>query len=316
MTASTTDGVAELVRKARNARAPMHEQQAAFTTLVERFEEMAFATAVQASEDLEEARDACQEAFLVAWRTLPNLREPAAFGGWLKRLVRTQCARARRRRRPSAEERTKDPAEVPENGSDPTELLSRHETLRSILHAVGGLPPEEREAITLFYFLGEPLRVVAQVLGVSDGNAGKHVYRARLRLRRCLPRSVAEAFLAVAPTPAFARRVQSGVFDEFVGEYRFANRPDHPVTIRREGDALVGYAGGQRNVLVSRKPDTMAPTEFDGEGRFRRDRRGRVSHFIYYEFGRRLGVAEKVQPARMSSADGRPSVALRRRSPA
>jgi len=303
MTGNVGDDVADLVRKARNPRAPIHEQQAAFAILVERFEQMAIATALPASEDLDAARDACQEAFLVAWRTLPSLREPAAFGGWLKRLVRTQCARARRRRGASAEvsESASDPAEVPESASDPAELVSRHETLRLILRAVGELPAVEREAVTLFYFLGEPLRVVAQVLGLSVGNAGKRVYEARLRLRRRLPRSIAEAFLAVAPTPAFARRVQAGVFNEFVGEYRFASRPDHAVIIRREGDALVSYAGGQRNVLASRQPDRLTPTEFDGEGRFRRDRRGRVSHFVYYEFGRRLGVARKVKSARTAA---------------
>lgn len=47
--------------------------------------------------------------------------------------------------------------------------------------------------------------------------------------------------------------------------------------------------------LASRRPDALVTTEFDGEGRFHRDREGRISHFVYYEFGRRLGVARKVQ---------------------
>ena len=299
MTGNATDCVAELVRRARDARAPIHEQQAAFTILVERFEEMALATALPASEDVAAARDACQEAFLVAWRTLPDLRTPAAFGGWLKRLVRTQCARARRRRiasvgvLPCASDETR----ISESESDPAERATRQETLRWILSVLDGLPAGEREAVMLFYFLGEPLRVVARELGLSVAQAGKRVYAARLRLRRRLPRPIAEAFLVVAPTTAFTQRVQAGVFNEFVGEYRFSNRPDHKVTIRREGNVLAGYAGGQRSVLASRRPDTLVPTEFDGEGRFQRNRQGHVSHFIYYEFGRRLGVARKVKPA-------------------
>jgi RNA polymerase sigma-70 factor (ECF subfamily) len=292
--------ITDLVRKARDRRAPIHEQHAAFTILVEEFEAMAFATALRASEDTESARDVCQEAFLLAWRTLADLREPAAFGGWLKRLVRTQCARARRRRSASAEvaESPSDLAQIADTASDPAELASRHETLRSILSAVEELPADERQAITLFYFLGEPLRIIAQVLGVRVGIAGKRLYTARLRLRQRLPRSIAEGFLVAAPTPSFTRRVQTGVFNEFVGEYRFANRPDQTVTIRREGDVLASYAGGQRNVLASRKPDTLATTEFDGEGRFQRDRHGHVRHFVYYEFGRRLGVARKLTAAR------------------
>jgi hypothetical protein len=93
-----------------------------------------------------------------------------------------------------------------------------------------------------------------------------------------------------------------------VGEYRFANRPDHPVTIRREGDVLASYAGGQRSVLALRKPDTLASTEFDGEGRFQRNRHGQVSHFVYYEFGRRLGVARKVNRAQRTGLRSSPVV--------
>jgi hypothetical protein len=37
----------------------------------------------------------------------------------------------------------------------------------------------------------------------------------------------------------------------------------------------------------------LITTEFDGEGRCHRDRSGRVAHFVYYEFGARLGIARK-----------------------
>jgi RNA polymerase sigma-70 factor (ECF subfamily) len=285
--------VAELVRDSRDPRASLQQQQAAFTRLVERFEGMALRTAAQRSENLDAARDACQEAFLVAWRTLADVREPAAFGGWLKRLVRTQCSRARRR--PSASAET---AESASEGLDGAEMLSRREAEDLIQQAVRGLPVAERDAVTQFYFLGESLRGVARVLGVTVASAGKRLYSARLRLRRSLPRSIAETFLVPGPSPAFTRRVQAGGFDDFMGEYHFARRPDHPVIIRREGDLLVSYAGGQRNVLASPRENSLAASEFDGEARFRRNRRGRVSHFIYYEFGRRLGIARKVSPGR------------------
>jgi RNA polymerase sigma-70 factor, ECF subfamily len=293
-------GVSDLVRRARDPRGPIRDRHAAFATLVKRFEQMAFATAVRASRDIEAARDACQEAFLEAWRLLPRLREPAAFGGWLERLVRTRCARARRRRAEIPESVAGVPA-VPSMDGDPAELSGRLETVRAIRRAVAALPAREREAVTLVYFLGEPLRVVARALGVSIGNAGTLVYSARLRLRRRLPRAIAEAFLDVAATPAFTTRLRAGVFDEFVGEYRFAERPQHTVILRREQGVLASYAGGQRSVLVSRTADVLTTTAFDGEGRFGRDRRGRISHFVYYEFGRRIGVARKIS-ARASRA--------------
>ena len=280
-----TDTVAGLVRRARDPRASIAEQHAAFSRLVERFERMALGTALRACDDAESARDACQEAFLVAWRSLPQLQEPAAFGGWLERLVRTQCSRARRRAKESGE-REAESAVAP--------ACERRESHRELRRAVMALPPEERESIVLFYFLGEPLRAVARGVGVSEARAGKLVYDARLRLRRSLPRRLARDFLARRPTSSFTRRVRAGMLDDLAGDYRFPSRPDLPVRIRREGDRLVSYAAGQRNVLASCRADSIVPIEFDGEGRFRRDTRGRVKDFIYYEFGKRLGVAQRV----------------------
>ena len=56
-------------------------------------------------------------------------------------------------------------------------------------------------------------------------------------------------------------------------------------------------AGGQRDVLVSVADGSLLTAHYDGEGRFGRDSRGRVTHFVYYEFGRRLGIARKTTSA-------------------
>src|SRR5262245_52669195 len=315
MKLDSTHRVADLVRRARDPRATARARHAAFAILVERFEEMAFATALGSCDEPESARDACQEAFLVAWRRLPALREPAAFGGWLKRLVRTQCSRVRRRHGASAEIPASADVSKAVDPSDTADLVCRGEVRQIVRRAVAALPAGERDAVILFYLLGEPLRAIARALGVSVGLAGKRIYTARLRLRRALPRSITESFLAAAPTLAFTRRVRAGVLDEFVGEYRFPNRPNQRVIVRREGEVLASYAGGQRNVLASRRQDTLTPTEYDGEARFRRDRRGRITRFDYYEFGRRLGVAHRVArspgspPPTCRRSNGSPSVA-------
>ena len=293
MTRNAGSGVADLVRRARDPRGPIREQHAAFALLVERFEQMAFTCALQGCDDTESARDACQDAFVTAWRMLPSLREPAAFGGWLKRLVRTRCARVRRRRTATASV-LQVIARACEPACDAADVVGRREMASLVRSAVMRLPRAQREAVILFYFLGEPLHVAARVLGITVGHAGKHVYEARLRLRRELPRSLTQPLLARAPVFSFARLVRAGVLDDLAGEYRFDQRPGRTVLVRREGDILAGYAGGQRHVLTSKDAGTLVPVEYDGEARFRRDRRGRVSHFVYYEFGRRLGTARRI----------------------
>jgi RNA polymerase sigma factor (sigma-70 family) len=266
----------------------MGERHAAFAVLVERFQAMALALASEGCGDVESARDACQSAFLLAWRRLDRLREEDAFGGWLKRLVRTQCARTRQRCADRCEG-----FHVPEPVPNPAERVAQQETRRLLWRAVRSLPAAEREAVTRVYFHGETLEQAGTRLGATTAQVGKLVYRARLGLRRSLPREVARAFLPKAPSTAFARSVQAGLLDELVGTYRFAERPQCPVVFRRVGSRLVAVGGGQRNVLAARRDGRLAATEFDGEARFLRDRRGQITGFVYYEFGRRLGVARR-----------------------
>jgi len=55
----------------------------------------------------------------------------------------------------------------------------------------------------------------------------------------------------------------------------------------------VSYAGAQRHVLAERRNGMIVVGEFDGEASWLRDARGTVTGFVYYEFGKRLGVAKK-----------------------
>jgi hypothetical protein len=99
------------------------------------------------------------------------------------------------------------------------------------------------------------------------------------------------------PTRSFVELVRLGLFDEYVGEYRFDRRPDLAVRIARIGDRLVSFANGQRNELASAGSGALVTRHYDGEGRFRRNSRGAIDGFVYYEFGQRLGIARKVRGA-------------------
>jgi hypothetical protein len=62
----------------------------------------------------------------------------------------------------------------------------------------------------------------------------------------------------------------------------------------REGDSLIAESGDQRHLLVSHGKQSLVARHYDGEGRFCRSR-GEVTHFVYYESGRRLGVARRTR---------------------
>src|SRR6267142_3883568 len=65
----------------------------AYEIIVRRFQDMAVGYGYSMLRDFQLAEDAAQEAFLEAYRNLENLREPAAFPGWFRRIVFKQCDR-------------------------------------------------------------------------------------------------------------------------------------------------------------------------------------------------------------------------------
>src|SRR3954464_154852 len=73
----------------------------AFNAVVRQFQGMAYAVAYDRLGDAHLAEDAAQEAFLEAYFALGNLREPAAFPGWFRRIVVKQGDRLSRRPQPA-----------------------------------------------------------------------------------------------------------------------------------------------------------------------------------------------------------------------
>ncbi len=59
----------------------------AFGQLVERYERAVYNTALRRLGNHAEAQELAQEVFVQALRKLPQLREPAAFGGWLRAIT-------------------------------------------------------------------------------------------------------------------------------------------------------------------------------------------------------------------------------------
>jgi RNA polymerase sigma-70 factor (ECF subfamily) len=277
---------AQLVQRARDPAASLHEQHAAFNQLVRQSQHIVFGLALASLRDVEEAKDAAQDAFATAWHRLRQLRDPSSFAPWLKAIVATACARQRRKRPP-----------VPNDSARrmSVEADDRHMDYQAVIAcALESLPEGQRHVTVLFYFLGYTLPQIAKLLRLKPGTVGKRLHSARQRIRRGLPRSVRGDFVRLAPSRQFVDQVTRGLLDEYVGEYRFERRPEILVTITREGDSLVSEARDQRHVLVSVGKGSLLTINYDGEGRFRRNRRGEVTHFVYYEFGRRLGIARKI----------------------
>ncbi len=143
---------------------------------------MAFACAFAVLGDAYLAQDTAQEAFVVAWQKLSQLREPAAFPGWFKRIVLTQCNRLTRAKRlqvlpleAGAQARSSDPG--------PDLSAERQELLTKVLQAIHALPENERLVTTLFYVNGYTQVDIGEFLEVPVSTVNKRLYSARQRLK-------------------------------------------------------------------------------------------------------------------------------------
>jgi len=182
----------------------------AWSALIDRFEDLAVATAVGLCGDLDEAWDIAQDAFVLAWRHLNGLQDATAFPAWLLRLLRT--ATSRRTRRPQVPttplERLladEGPAAVPDPRTGPEEVVVAATESSRVRAAVERLPEGERCVVALHHLAGLPYAEVAAFLGISVPAAKKRAWSARARLKELLP-IVTDAFTAARPSRTEAFR--------------------------------------------------------------------------------------------------------------
>ena len=158
----------------------------AFDALVDRFRPLATRYAYSLLQDQGLAEDACQEAFVDAFLHLGQLRESAAFSGWLRRIVLKHADRQRRSRLLFVEL-----SELP-GARDPLALLIEAEAAREIHAEIADLPSRLRTAVSMFYRDGYSVIEIAAFLEIPQGAVKKRLFDARRRLRASLSPSESE----------------------------------------------------------------------------------------------------------------------------
>jgi RNA polymerase sigma factor (sigma-70 family) len=176
---------ATLAGRAGDAGAPSAARQAAFGALVERYQDAAYGYAYALLGDRHLAQDATQEAWVSAYHKLGDLRVPAAFPGWLRRIVRTHCLRLRRGRPPPCLSLDAVPApQHPAGGPDPVAGAEAGELRAAAVAAVAALPAHVR-SVTLLYYLGDYSQgEIAAFFDLPVNTIKKRLQASRSRLQR------------------------------------------------------------------------------------------------------------------------------------
>jgi len=156
----------------------------AFEELAARYRDGVYALCLTRTGDFDVAEDLTQEALLRAHRELRNLREPEAFGGWLRQIAMNCCGMWQRRPWPTSE--GLHPRLQAQVGDDVFREAARREAARGIRAALAELPENNRLALLMFYLGGSTCREIAEFTGVPESTVAGRLWRARDKLRRLL----------------------------------------------------------------------------------------------------------------------------------
>jgi RNA polymerase sigma factor (sigma-70 family) len=184
---------------ASNVQAARRGETAAFTALVREFHGVVLHQAQRMLRDPNDAQDCAQEAFAEAFSTLSRLKEPLAFPGWLRSIVRHRCLRRLRRRDlqlvPLGSEID---TLVPDLAGAERERFLEQWALAGQL--IDALPPLERDVTTLFYLKQCSQLEIATFLELPPSTVNNRLHQARERLVQ-----FGEIMTATTTTPTSSR---------------------------------------------------------------------------------------------------------------
>ncbi len=162
-------------------------------SLVRRYQVQAVRAAYLIVRDRETAEDIVQSAFLRVYERIHQFDAGRPFGPWFLRSVVNDAVKAATRRQrqvplevgsESEEASLADLLADPNPG--PADLVEAAETRQAVLAALDRLPPAQRAAIVLRYYLGLSEAEMADELACPPGTVKWRLHAARKRLRSLL----------------------------------------------------------------------------------------------------------------------------------
>jgi len=149
----------------------------AFERLVREHQQMVYCVALSFCKDASLAEDLAQEAFLKAYRSVDEMREPARLKTWLYSIAKfTAIDWIRRRKREPVLGLADDAArELPERPA----AESKEDRSVRVMDVIRGLKEEHREIMILRYVRGLSYSQIARETGSTVSAVGEKLSRIR-----------------------------------------------------------------------------------------------------------------------------------------
>jgi len=162
--------------------------KAAFDLLVVKYQRKIFRLLSRLIRDTAEIEDVAQEAFVKAYRALPNFRGDSAFYTWLYRIAINTAKNylvSQGRRAPTSTQADVEDAETFDDGdhlrdlNTPDSMLVTKQVGEAVNRAIDQLPEDLRTAIVLREIEGLSYEEIAESMQCPIGTVRSRIFRAR-----------------------------------------------------------------------------------------------------------------------------------------
>ena len=162
--------------------------KAAFDLLVVKYQRKIFRLLSRLIRDSAEIEDVAQEAFVKAYRALPNFRGDSAFYTWLYRIAINTAKNylvSQGRRAPTSTQADVEDAETFDDGdhlrdlNTPDSMLVTKQVGEAVNRAIDQLPEDLRTAIVLRELEGLSYEEIAESMQCPIGTVRSRIFRAR-----------------------------------------------------------------------------------------------------------------------------------------
>jgi RNA polymerase sigma-70 factor (ECF subfamily) len=163
-------------------------EKAAFDLLVIKYQRKIFRLLSRLIRDQAEVEDVAQEAFIKAYRALPNFRGDSAFYTWLYRIAINTAKNwlvSQGRRAPTSTEADIEEAETFDDGEQlrdlntPDAMLLTKQVANAVNRAIEQLPEDLKTAIVLRELEGLSYEEIAETMNCPIGTVRSRIFRAR-----------------------------------------------------------------------------------------------------------------------------------------
>jgi RNA polymerase sigma-70 factor, ECF subfamily len=154
----------------------------AFNRLVLKWEKRIYGVAFRMLRNREEAAEATQDVFLLAYRSIRRFRKDAKFSTWIYRIVVNHCLTRLKQRPPGthfsleSESFPESPAPQLQVAEAQTGELMRAEQRNRVLAALWRLPPDQQAVIELKFFQDLTFEEIAATLEIPLSTIKSRLY--------------------------------------------------------------------------------------------------------------------------------------------